>query len=63
MTKGVYVILKTDENNFYLFSKNCFLFHFIYKKKFTKQWSNNTKSFKNSFLFLKVENYFQITSP
>ena len=42
---------KTNENNFYLFSKNYFLFYFL-KLIFKKHEPN--KIFKNNFLFLKT---------
>ena len=37
------LFLKTGENNFYLFSKNNFLFHFVFRK----QWSISIRNFKN----------------
>ena len=46
------LFLKINENNLYLFSKNCSLFHLIFKKLLP---NNNGQTlleiFKNSFLF------------
>ena len=50
------LFLKINENNLYLFSKNCSLFHLIFKKLLP---NNNGQTlleiFKNSFLFLKTK--------
>ena len=52
------LFLKTYENNSYLFSKNYFLFHFIFKNYFEKISQIILENFKNSFLFLKTNNSF-----
>ena len=58
--KKFYVFLllfKTSKNNFYLFSKNYSLFHFVFKKLFPKNNSQTVlKAFKNIFLFAKMKN-------
>ena len=63
MVKRTYIFflffLKIDENNSSLFSKNCSLFYFIFKKSFP---NNNgqivLENFKNKFVFLKIKNCF-----
>ena len=46
------LFLKTGENNFYLFSKNYSLLHFVFKIRFPKNIGQTVLGiFKNSFLF------------
>lgn len=50
------MFFKMGENNFYLLSKYCSLFHFVFKFYFQRLTIKQVlKSFKNSFLLLKTK--------
>ena len=57
------LFLKTNENNFYLFLKNCSLFYFVFKNYLKDCRQNSIRKFSkifNSFAILNFEKKMQL---